>query len=45
MAMMKLVENITEYIDNKKYEVRIFIDLKKAFDMMTTKYSYRNRKI
>lgn len=36
MAMMKLVENITEYLDNKKYEVRIFIDLKKAFDIMTT---------
>uniref|UniRef100_A0A672HNL4 Reverse transcriptase domain-containing protein n=1 Tax=Salarias fasciatus TaxID=181472 RepID=A0A672HNL4_SALFA len=32
MALMELVEELTSSIDNKKYAVEIFIDLKKAFD-------------
>ena len=31
-ALLELVEDITSSLDNKKYSVRIFIDLKKAFD-------------
>lgn len=32
MAMIHLVENVTQYIDNKKYTLGVFTDLKKAFD-------------
>lgn len=32
LALMELIEEITNSIDNKKYAVGIFIDLKKAFD-------------
>lgn len=32
MALMELIEDITSSIDNKKYAVGVFIDLKKAFD-------------
>ena len=32
MAIMDLLENITDGLDNKKYVMGIFIDLKKAFD-------------
>lgn len=32
MAFMELIEDITSSIDNKKYAVGVFIDLKKAFD-------------
>ena len=31
-ALLELVEEITSSLDNKKYYVGIFIDLKKAFD-------------
>ena len=31
-ALLELVEEITSSLDNKKYSVGIFIDLKKAFD-------------
>lgn len=34
MALMELVEELTSSIDNKKYAVGIFIDLKKAFDII-----------
>ena len=32
MAIMELVENITTAIDNGKFTIGVFIDLKKAFD-------------
>ena len=32
MAVVELVENISKAIDNNKYTVGVFIDLKKAFD-------------
>ena len=32
MAIMELVENITNAMDNGKLTIRVFIDLKKAFD-------------
>ena len=32
MASMGLIEEITNCIDNKKYAVGVFIDLKKAYD-------------
>ena len=32
MAIMELVENITNAMDNGKFTIGIFIDLKKAFD-------------
>lgn len=32
MALMELTEEITNSLDNKKYVVGVFIDLKKAFD-------------
>lgn len=32
MALMKITEEITTALDNKKYTVGVFIDLKKAFD-------------
>ena len=32
MAIMELVENITNAIDNGKFTIGVFIDLKKAFD-------------
>ena len=31
-ALLELIEEITSSLDNKKYSVGIFIDLKKAFD-------------
>ena len=32
MALMQLVEDITQSIDNRQHTIGIFIDLKKAFD-------------
>ena len=32
MAIMELVENITNAMDNGKFTIGVFIDLKKAFD-------------
>ena len=32
MAIMELVENITTAMDNGKFTIGVFIDLKKAFD-------------
>ena len=32
MAIMELVENITNAMDNGKFTIDVFIDLKKAFD-------------
>ena len=32
MAIMELVENITNTMDNGKFTIGVFIDLKKAFD-------------
>lgn len=32
LALMELIEEITNCVDNKKYAIGIFIDLKKAFD-------------
>ena len=40
LAMLELVENITTSIDDCKFTVGIFIDLKKAFDTMI--FSYKN---
>lgn len=34
---MELMENITEYIDNRKHTVGIFIDLNKGFDTFNHK--------
>ena len=31
-ALLELVEEITNALDNKKYAIGVFVDLKKAFD-------------
>ena len=32
MALLKLIEDISEKIDNTNFSIRVFIDLLKAFD-------------
>ena len=32
MALLKLIDNILEEIDKKKFSIHVFIDLSKAFD-------------
>ncbi len=34
LALMNIIEEITTATDNKKYTIGVFIDLKKAFDMV-----------
>ena len=38
MAIMDLVENITNAMDNGKFTIGVFIDLKKAFDAVDSCY-------
>ena len=41
MALVELLEKLTNSIDNKKITVGIFIDLKKAFDTINHKLLLR----
>ena len=40
MAIMELVENITTAMDNGKFTIGVFIDLKKAFDTVDPKFDH-----
>ena len=49
-AILELVEEITNCLDNNKYYIGVFVDLKKAFDtvdndVLATKYFYGVRAI
>ena len=42
MALLKLVNDITEELDNGNFSIGIFIDLSKAFDTVDHKLLLRN---
>jgi hypothetical protein len=42
MALLRMVNNISEELDNKNYSLGLFIDLYKALDMVNHKLLIKN---
>ena len=38
MALLKMINDITNQLENKNYSLGVFIDLSKAFDMVDIKF-------